>query len=463
MAATYLDKCELLGKGIVLLPNKLNPFEVDNVLQSARRIVVLDEDKKNVGGTSGKGYQVRKGIDYTEDHHTAAHPLMMETGANLSDILDASPSTCSNYTGVSTDGLGKFSYKTALSMSKYYALVTADYRSFTLELNLDGKELKLVNDLAHEARDLGDWKEDENGVPSTEVYDKYKEFFEKWGTCVIRSCSFGARYQLRVESHMADILNKEEFATHVEAEYDGIASVSGSVDSKSSSEFKHYQGVRKQKAKVIGGDSVKNDTLGRSPNDPAKFEAWNKSLNDNNAHEAIHVGVVSVGDIVAEGTDLSEEDRKKAGENLNASLAYFNSFRIVQGVIKVPGNTFKITNFEFGASGPPGIDIRLYPQGSVTSTEVDSTHSKFQCTTKTFTMENNSTAIRSDHMVTLVNVRIIAPPLPVQLKFSAPLLIPVTLDLEGGPTIKAVMNGMTTREAEYTVDSLFKQGRYGDE
>jgi hypothetical protein len=199
---------------------------------------------------------------------------------------------------------------------------------------------------------------EKNGVhhPSVEDCEEFLDFFRTWGTYVIRSCTFGVRYQLKLESHMSKDQSKEEFETHIKAEYDGVASVKGDAGLKASSKHSSYKRQRKSQVQVRGGDIGKNAGLAQSTDDAAKFSAWCESIKDATANDPLTFGVKSIGDMMNEAFGMESKDRKKLVTKLNRSLSFFNSFQIIQGDLYLYPKLDPAC-VEIEAQGPPGTEI----------------------------------------------------------------------------------------------------------
>ncbi|KAE8130656.1 hypothetical protein BDV38DRAFT_289446 [Aspergillus pseudotamarii] len=233
-------------------------------------------------------------------------------------------------------------YQTALSTSKYYGVLSTEHKSFLLKLRRDRGKVDIDDSFKDEAKELPPWP-DAKKPPSPEVYQTYKEFFEDWGTYVVRSIAFGARYQLKLETQMSSMSSKKDFEAHISAEYNGICSVKGST----------------------GGDPGKAADLGSDPDKPDKLDAWEQSISNATARP-ISVKVISLGDIIKECQDLDVPERKAVANKLNNALAYFNSFKIVQGYLYTEIRSINTIEYQLSIGGLPGIEI----YGSPVSTTI---------------------------------------------------------------------------------------------
>ncbi|KAL3443730.1 hypothetical protein BJX65DRAFT_311531 [Aspergillus insuetus] len=300
---TYLDNAEVLGKSILLLSNCKNPFDIDKLLEGVREVIKLNDAKKTVGESQ------------------------------------ASPSPRTSTTPASTQ------QTTTRSASKRDPSLatrsTAMRRSARATLYYTVPDPKIG--LHH---------------PSAVDCDEFLDFYKTWGTNVIPSCTFGARYHLKLESYMSRDLSKEDFETHIKAEYHGVASV-----------------------RIRGGDISKNASLAQSPDVAAKFSAWCASIKDATANDLLTFGVKSIGDMVNESGGMESKERKK----LPASV-------------------------EIEIQGPPGIEVD-YPviERKTKSHKKSSTHFSFEVF---FRKTDEATRVR--------HIRVCGPPPSVKIVCQTP-------------------------------------------
>jgi MAC/Perforin domain len=104
-----------------------------------------------------------------------------------------------------------------------------------------------------------------------DVFEQYCNFFRSWGTHVVKACTFGGRYQLRVEHDMTKGETKQSFGANMRAEYDGVENISGDVSIKGSEEYKSYRAVRSTLACVRGGIPGDSIILSNAPDDLDKY------------------------------------------------------------------------------------------------------------------------------------------------------------------------------------------------
>jgi hypothetical protein len=411
-------------------------------------VIKLNNARKTVGESHGTGFTVPSNIDYASKHATDHNSLRVETGSELSDSLDSSASLSASYAGVSAEGSAKYSYHGVLSKSKYYAVVSLDHRSFVLTLELPHGKLAVDTSLIGEAKELPEWPDSKTGVhhPSADDCDEFLDFYKTWGTYVIRSCTFGARYQLKLESHMSRDLSKEDFETHIKAEYHGVARVKGDAGLKTSSKHSSYKRLRKSQVRIRGGDIGKNASLAQSPDDAAKFSAWCASIKDATANDPLTFGVKSIGDMVNEAGGMESKERKKLVAKLNRSLSFFNSFQIIQGDLYLYPNLDPAT-VDIEIQGPPGIEVD-YPviERKTKSHKKSSTH---------FSFEVPST--KTDEATRVRHIRVCAPPLSVKIVCQTPDHTTVAWYLKCGADV--LFTGKET-SGEIEVPNLFEEVMY---
>ncbi|KAL3484043.1 hypothetical protein BJX62DRAFT_244327 [Aspergillus germanicus] len=403
--ATYLDNAELLGKSILLLSNGKNPFDIDKLLEGAREVMKLNDETKTIGEAHGTGFN---------------------TGSELSAALDSNSALSASYSGVSAEGSARYSYHGVLSKSKYYAVVSLDHRSFVLTLELPHGKLAVDEGLIEEAKELPAWPSEKDGVhhPSADVCEEYLEFYQTWGAYVIRSCTCGARYQLKLESHMSSEFSKHDFEAHIKAEYDGVASVKGEAGLKKSSKHSQYKKLRKSQVRVRGGD------IDKTANDPLTF------------------GVKSIGEMVNEAGGMERAERKKLVNNLNRSLSFFNSLQIIQGDLYVYTGG-EVGTVDLDIQGPPGVEVDYSVIKSSTTTR------KKSKTHYVFTVPKESTE-SSAHVC---YIRVCAPPLPIKILCETPVKTQVSWSLKCGAHVVLRQNN-TSHDVE--IPNIFeKANHYG--
>lgn len=210
-------------------PNKApdqSPFSISNLIGNTRHIVKLKADKTTVDPGQGTAkFDIPNGVDYNSTHQIHTKSLQVKTGDELSKSFDADASMSGSYASVAAEGSVKYSYQSALSASKYYGVLSYDYRVFMLTLKLEHGELDLEDGFIKEAKKLPEWPA--SGNPDSATYETYKEFFRNWGTYVIRSVIFGARFQVKIEHIIGEKESQSDFESHVKAEYNGVCRYRG--------------------------------------------------------------------------------------------------------------------------------------------------------------------------------------------------------------------------------------------
>ncbi|KAB8231129.1 MAC/Perforin domain-containing protein [Aspergillus alliaceus] len=272
--------------------------------------------------------------------------------------LDTSASLSASYAGFSASASAQNSYSSSLSSNKYYAMLSVDHSSSILEFEgHEGTDPNINPGFVEAAKQLPEWE------VKDEVYGQYVRFFRSWGTHVIKSSTFGARYQLKVENESSKSKSKEILQAQVSAEYNGLASVKGDACVKSAEEYKAYHTNSRQfQARVYGGSSSTNIILSNAPDDLEKyrkaFDDWAPSLDNAVANNLVSVRVDSIGNILK--NSLYEEHRQISGRLLRA-LEYLSQMRLSEGVLKL---STKLTEdgirsvLGARASDAPGISLK---------------------------------------------------------------------------------------------------------
>ncbi|KAJ6001208.1 hypothetical protein N7481_001617 [Penicillium waksmanii] len=361
--AELFNDSNLLGQSLNLLPGEHDPFNLDIIEGEKSTVVKPTEETRKATFADGKAYLLPKNVRANiGNRKTTVKSLIVEAGDKLAQTLDASASLSGSYAGFSASASAQYSYASSLSNTNYYALLSVDHTSFTLALEGHDETDENINPSFVKAVErLPDWDS------TDKVHDQYMRFFHSWGTHYIKSCTFGARYQLKIENHASKSESKEEFEANVSAEYSGVANVKGEASLKTSNEYKSYLKTRQFQTKVFGGSSSSNIILGNAPDDPEKyqeaFKGWADSLNDAVASNLVSVKVDSIGNLLENSSFPEHND---LSEKLTKALDFMASKRLAEGFLKfsLPTESAPL-NYARGLSiqGAPGIIIRQSSQG----------------------------------------------------------------------------------------------------
>ncbi|GAB1209736.1 hypothetical protein APSETT445_008517 [Aspergillus pseudonomiae] len=339
-----------------------DPFNVDIIEGDKSTIVGLADETHKATFADGKTYVLPKNVRANiGNRRTAVHSLKVKSGDELARDLDASASLSGSYAGFSASTSAQYSYASSLSSTNYYAVLSVDHTSFTLALEGHGESDSRINpDLVHAVKQLPGWS------LTQEVHDKYVRFFRSWGTHYIKSCTFGARFQLKIENHASEAQSKENFEVNVGAEYNGVAKVKGDVSVKGGNEYKHYLKTRQFQTKVYGGSSGSSLILGNAPDDPEKYQEafndWANSLNDAVASNLINVKIDSIGNLLS---NSEVQEHKDIADKLVNALDFLASKQLIEGFLKVslPRDSPSRTHVrELSIQGAPGVLIRENPR-----------------------------------------------------------------------------------------------------
>jgi hypothetical protein len=305
-------------------------------MQNNSTIVKLSQKMTPVTFPGNKILNIPENTSLTQGlGHTTTHSLKVERGDSLASELSTSASLSASYCGVSADTSAQYNYSSSLNASNYYAVVSVDHSSFFLRLKGHKDTYCNINtELISDADKLPEWKEND-----VSIYNRYVDFFKSWGTHVIKNCTYGARYQLKVETSSTDSKSKEEFGVHVGAEYNGVASVKGSADVKHSDEFKSYLKSRKFETQIYGGQSGSSLILGQAPDDEGKYQDawanWAKSVNDESADALVNISVDSIGNLLR---GSSNPDHQRVSAKLISALDYLTNLAVLECSVTInPG------------------------------------------------------------------------------------------------------------------------------
>jgi hypothetical protein len=417
---------------------------LDDLLGTTRRLVNLSAERKDVGKHDTK-FRVPKDIDYLGINTSKNEGLVIERGDTLSSDLDVSASLSGSYGGISAEASAKYSYHTSLSSSSYYAIVLCSHDSFQLSLRYSSLEekSKLDHNFIKAAKKLPDWKE--NAI----VYETYIDFFQRWGTHIIRTCTFGARYRTQIEASTEDVKSKKALEAHVKAEYNGVASVKGETEVKSSEEYKAYTNIRRRSCFVKGGKPGFAADLDNSPDDKDKYTKWAQSISESTANDAVSIGIVGIDYPLSQSSDPQDT---AVAKRLADALRYISSFRSITGGALVAG-TVKPIKTEISLSGPPGMTLsfKREPQVYMDHTCEEITGNVWKLSSS---LSKSGILGHEGHF----RVSIAGPPKQASLKFRTDKpgwACVISFGDNGGPLLST-----SAAQGEWKVNSFFATGQY---
>ncbi|KAJ5096391.1 MAC/Perforin domain-containing protein [Penicillium alfredii] len=301
-------------------------------------VVKLSTETYPVQFGDGKIYKLPKNTKSSQGHRvTHTNSLKVARGAELAYELGTEASISGSYAGFSASASAQYSYSGSMSVNKIYAILSVNHTSFTLDLEgHEGTDKMVSAEFVAAAKRLPEWQ------VKKEIYNEYVQFFRNWGTHVIDSCTFGARYQLKVENSSVESKSKESFQAQVSAEYNGIGSVKGDASLKKSDEYANYLKTRVAQATVTGGSSGSGIILSDPPSDPEEyrkaFDAWANSLDKAFSTNLVNARINSIGHLLA---NSSIEEHRAVSSKLVKALDYLASMRVVSGLVKVLGESLE--------------------------------------------------------------------------------------------------------------------------
>ncbi|RFU79238.1 hypothetical protein TARUN_2950 [Trichoderma arundinaceum] len=449
---------QLLGQSIVLLPNGADAFALDAVNGPKSRIVILAKEYKSTEFPGGKAYSIPENTElFSGARTTVTNTLRVETGSELASDFDTQNSLSASYAGISASASAQYSYHSSLISSNWYAIVSVDHKSFLLSLQTDLYD-NINPKLIAAAQALPPWS------INTEVYATYMDFFNRWGTHVMLACTFGARYQLRVESDSSSKETRESFHTHVSAEYSGVASIKGDSSVKNTENYKSYLKTRSSQALVYGGADGPGVILSHAPDyDSEKydkaFEDWANSLNDALATNLVNVRVDSIGKVL-QGSP--HPDHQEVSEKLVSAMDYISKIRVLQGTIECTASGL-VTNphYECLVDGDPGLELKYLKalSGSIRGRQLSPNQIGID-------LDNTSSLEVRAGSNGKVQVMVTTPPQPSNVHFKKPGdpgHWGVILDLTPyGPIVKSSAKDSQAERVINVDGSLCETGKYGE-
>ncbi|RAH64073.1 uncharacterized protein BO66DRAFT_432971 [Aspergillus aculeatinus CBS 121060] len=300
----------LLGSAVNIL-ERPNIFDIDDVLKHRKYHVILDlaatTKKVSVPGIEEK-VSIRDNVELVSNGNgTRINDVEVQTGSELVDSLKADASAKGKYAAMSVEVGGGYSYETTLDKSSMYALMSIEQSQFYTYLHIArGKELASLNaDFLAAVDELPDFAENDETA-----MQKYRVFFNTYGTHVIRRCQYGCRFSLEVQTRNAAFKSKEEYRANVNAEFGENFGASASFEKTST--FSEYQKERRTASSVTGGDRGSSLILQRQPGDKQLFEEWAKSINEVKSSAVTGVEVEALGTLLSRSGVPRGDDLTKA-------------------------------------------------------------------------------------------------------------------------------------------------------
>ncbi|KAM3504182.1 hypothetical protein MY11210_008453 [Beauveria gryllotalpidicola] len=318
-----LPICTTLGCSINLAQSDINPLDIQSVLNSSSKATIVGMSTKGgevkPPGSSSSYWKPENAVIRDYGANTKSYDLYVETGEELSTKFGADANLSIAYGGLSVSASSQYSYESSFKSTSVYGNYSFDQKVYSVQL---ADPHKFVNSgLVDEAKVLKPWKQDEA------TYDKYRLFFEKWGTHVLIECFLGTRYQLAIEKLETSSEKKQEVKACVSLEYKGIVSGGGgAVDDRV---YQAYLNTRKSDCLVLGGDKGKAGILARDPRSMEKFNNWQESRKVDAMEALLAAKAESLGIFLAAS---SVQSHIEASRRLKPALDYFSTFRLLSGV-----------------------------------------------------------------------------------------------------------------------------------
>lgn len=253
-------------------------FDVNSVLDCRRDEYIIQPAEKtrvvSIPGTKKKAW-VRDGVEVISGgNRTSSTDVEVKSGSELTDSLKTEASAKAKYLAMSVEVGGGYSYDTTIKTESMYALMAVDHDQFYAYVhNEPGKDKPSLNPrFLEEVNVLPGWDQTE------QAQAKYREFFNQWGTHVIRRTYYGCRFTMQVESQNASRESKEEYKANVKAEFGSVFSGGGSFTKGKS--YNDYVNKRTTTVSLAGGSSSSSIDLQKEPGNKQLYSAWAKSIDN---------------------------------------------------------------------------------------------------------------------------------------------------------------------------------------
>ncbi|KAF8319342.1 hypothetical protein DL93DRAFT_2074954 [Clavulina sp. PMI_390] len=284
-----------LGYGLdytTITPNDVN--SVIGNLKEGARVIRIDTSSTMRASVDSVHYEVPNNCFITGDTsadtiETAYH----KDGTIAAMAFEGRPSLAEKYLAISSNADADYAIGKAFHPGSQYSLF--DYQSITYAAGLTNwnrhiNEAALVGPVRH----LGPW----DPTNSTAV-DLYKSFFAHFGSHVITSVRYGARYQMTVWASSSDQCVDSEFEADVAFAYKGVSS-NGRFDAsiRNSCQYSKFSNRKSQQISVQGGDPRLADYLSSAYSNVSNHENfldWVQTSYEN--PDLISVSVDSMWDV----------------------------------------------------------------------------------------------------------------------------------------------------------------------
>ncbi|PYI32357.1 hypothetical protein BP00DRAFT_414740 [Aspergillus indologenus CBS 114.80] len=305
----------LLGSAINIL-ERPDIFDIDDILKHIKDHAILDlatATKKVSLPSIEKSVSIRDNVKLVSSGNgTRTNDVEVQTGSELIDSFKADFTAKGKYAAISVEASGGYSLETTIDKSSMYALMSIQQDQFYTYLHTPrGKELSSLNaDFLAAVHELPEWREKDETVQQ-----KYRRFFNDYGTHVIRRCQYGCRFSLEVKTSNAAFKSKEEYKANVKAEFG--ENFGGGASAEKTSTFSDYKKERRTVSCVTGGNRGSSMILEREPGNKTYYEDWAKSIND------VKSSAVTGVEVQALGTLLRDAGLTTRGDDLTKALKCF--------------------------------------------------------------------------------------------------------------------------------------------
>ncbi|KAF8317128.1 hypothetical protein DL93DRAFT_2165785 [Clavulina sp. PMI_390] len=268
-----------LGAGLDLTTISTNDINgVIGGLKSRTPIINIDETIYRNITVANVLYNVPRNCFITGDTATqSAVTTYYADGSAAASALTADASLAGKYLAVSASAETTYSITKTFHTDTQYSLF--DFQSLVYVAGLKDWILDIDEGaFISPIRRMGPW----NPSNST-VVEAYRNFFNSYGSHVITSVQFGARYSMTVWGGTSDSTVDENWQADVAVAYDGVTS-SGKFDANitGSSEYSTFMKEKSQTISVQGGDIHLADALATGYGNDTNYENFSKWVETTN-------------------------------------------------------------------------------------------------------------------------------------------------------------------------------------
>lgn len=251
--------------------------------------------------------------------------MICDTGDDLKNQFKANASLSAKYLTMS----GKLSADTALDAryqsTSMFALILDNYDAYVATLNMTKTFPQYMNPEFL----MGLQALPNSFDQSQESLSKpFLDFFERWGTHIITSVTYGQRFVIEVQETTSDQEIKKNFKANINAAYKNVLTEAHfDAGIEASQEFIRFQNDKHERVIIQGGDAQQHGALKASPLSRDAFIAWSASRANPGAEKALVINMEPFADMLARFGVGANADLNPKLVAMNAALQYRHSYR----------------------------------------------------------------------------------------------------------------------------------------